>query len=59
LNIIYKKFKDRSTNFGNLFIAVGNAKLHNKIACNMTDQKVFVIKTLQSSGGPGFAAERL
>lgn len=36
---------------GNLFVAVGNAKLNSKMALYTVDQKVFVIKTIFTACG--------
>jgi hypothetical protein len=43
---------------GNLFVAVVNPGLSNKMASYTTDGKMFVIKTFYSSGGSSVAAER-
>jgi hypothetical protein len=45
----YVTFTDRSTKLGNLFVAAGNSEICNKKTSYTTDQKVFVIKTFQSS----------
>jgi hypothetical protein len=42
----------------NLFIAVGNVQLSNKMVSHMMDKNVFAIKTSYSSGGPFAAVER-
>jgi hypothetical protein len=36
---------------GKLLFAFGNTELNNKMALYATDQKVFVIKTVYTSGG--------
>jgi hypothetical protein len=41
----------RSTRLGNLFAPDGNTDLSNSMASYMADQKVFVVKTFNSSGG--------
>jgi hypothetical protein len=41
-----------------VFVGFGNAKLANKIVSCTTDQKVFAIKILYSSGGSCVAVER-
>lgn len=51
LTQLYVTFIDRSTHLGNLFVAVGNTELNNKIASYKTDQKVSVIKTFYSFAG--------
>jgi hypothetical protein len=41
-----------------LFVVNGNAELSNKIAAYTTDQKVFVVKTVYSSGRSCVAVKR-
>lgn len=48
---LYESIMNQSICLGNLFHAVGNAGLSNKMTSHMTDQKVFVIETLYCSGG--------
>jgi hypothetical protein len=52
------KFHNSFYVVGNLFVAAGNAEFCNKMASCMADQKVFVIKTVYSSGGFFFAVAR-
>jgi hypothetical protein len=51
-------FTDRFTHLGNLFVAVGNPNLSNKMASYTADQKVFVIKTIYATGCSYVAVER-
>lgn len=48
----------RSAHFGNLFVAITNAELRNKMELYIMDQPVLVIKTFYSSNGSCAAVER-
>jgi hypothetical protein len=56
---MYETFWGLSTQLGNLFVAVGNSELSNKMAPYRTNQKVSVIKTCYSSGGSYVAVETI
>lgn len=56
--LLYGTFIDHSTHLGNLFVAIGNTELNNKMVSYMTDQKVF-ITTPYYSGGPFVAVDRV
>jgi hypothetical protein len=46
------------THVGNLFLAVGNAEMSNKMPPYTTDHKVFVTETIQPTDGSCVAVER-
>jgi hypothetical protein len=56
--LLCETFTDCSTHLGNLFVAIGNTELNDKMMSHMTYQKVFVITTPYSSGGPFVAVDR-
>jgi hypothetical protein len=51
LNVILCIFHRSFYKLGNLFSAIGNPELSNKMALYMTDHKTFITKMLYSSGG--------
>jgi hypothetical protein len=53
----YKTFTDHSTDLGNLFFAVGNLELSDKVALYMMDQKCLLSKPFYSFGGSYAAME--
>jgi hypothetical protein len=55
---LYETLKNHSTHLENVFFAVGNTELTNKMASYMTDQEVFVCKTLNFSRGCCVAVKR-
>jgi hypothetical protein len=55
---MYQALTDCSTHLGNSLTATGNAELSNKMVSHMSDQKVFLIKTIYSFGASHVAVVR-
>jgi hypothetical protein len=55
---LYEHFIARSTHLQNLFVAVDNFEISNKLVFYTISEKLFIIKTVYLSDGSCIAAER-